>query len=176
MSGIIGQQGARSGVIHTNDHFSFNVQGDTQSSSTVWPPPPLDLKAPNLSSTTEPFFVGKGVTLNTSSNYITLGCAGTYHIYLDVRHDVGGSQATTATTLNFLYIKKGPGLFTNTGTYDNTISIGSAQSTRAQEDGYISTVGSSVQYFPAGTHIWPGGFNRANITMKCYMFHGMMIK
>jgi hypothetical protein len=170
MSGVVGQTGTRSGNIFCEPP-SFNVEGDNITSTTVWPPPPLDLKAP-----TGIYFVGKGITLNTSSNYVTLGCAGTYQIYLDVRHDVGASQATTATTLNFLYVKKGPAAFTNTGTYDYSVSIGSANGTRSQEDGFINTVGSCVQYFPAGTHIWPGGFNRANITMKCYMFHGIMIK
>ena len=175
MSGMLGQTGTKSGIL-LGDPPAFNVHGTSINSTTVWPPPPLDLNAPTNDYAR--FFVGNGISINASANYITLWYAGTYHIYLDVRHDVGGSQATTATTLNFLYVKEGPAAFVNTGNYTYSVSIGSAQSTRGQEDGYMITVGSITQYFTAGTHIWPGGFNRANQTggLRCYMFHGVMIR
>ena len=175
MSGMLGQTGTRSGIL-LGDPPSFALNGDVQSSSTVWPPPPLDLKTPVTDYSK--FYVGNGIILNASSNYVTLCYAGTYHIWLDVRHDVGGGQATTATTLNFVYVKEGPAAFTNTATYDYSISIASANGTRSQEDGFINTVGSAVQYFKAGTHIWPGGFNRANQSngLRCFMFHGIMLK
>ena len=171
MSGLIGTIGSKSRVL-MDDPPSFQVEGDNITSTTVWPPPPLDLKAP----TGDQMFVGKGIVLNTSSNYITLTYAGTYCIFLAVRHDVGGSQATSRTQLNYLYVKKGPAAFINVSDYDYPMNIGDASGTRSQEDGFISTLGSITKYFSAGTHIWPGGFNRENVQMKCRMFHGIMIK
>ena len=179
MSGMLGQTGTRSGILF-GDPPAFQVEGDSITSTTVWPPPPLDLKTPTGTthggaSAVDQFFVGYGIILNASSNYITLGYAGTYHIFLDVRHDVGGSQATSRTQLNYLYVKTGPVAFTAVGDYTYPMNIGDASGTRSQEDGFISTLGSVTKYFPAGTHIWPGGFNRENVQMKCRMFHGIMI-
>ena len=172
MSGMLGQTGTKSGIL-LGDPPAFNVHGTSINSTTVWPPPPLDLNAPTNDYAR--FFVGNGISINASANYITLWYAGTYHIYLDVRHDVGGSQATSRTQLNYLYVKTGPVAFTAVGDYTYPMNIGDASGTRSQEDGFISTLGSVTKYFPAGTHIWPGGFNRENVQMKCRMFHGIMI-
>ena len=101
MSGMLGQPGPRSGIL-LGDPPSFALNGDVQSSSTVWPPPPLDLKTPVTDYSK--FYVGNGIILNASSNYVTLCYAGTYHIWLYLRHDVGGRHATTATTINFVYV------------------------------------------------------------------------
>ena len=169
---MLGQTGTKSGIL-LGDPPAFNVHGTSINSTTVWPPPPLDLNAPTNDYAR--FFVGNGISINASANYITLWYAGTYHIYLDVRHDVGGSQATSRTQLNYLYVKTGPVAFTAVGDYTYPMNIGDASGTRSQEDGFISTLGSVTKYFPAGTHIWPGGFNRENVQMKCRMFHGIMI-